>query len=302
MRLICPSCGAQYDIDDHVMPSEGRDVQCSNCGHSWFQAPPAAERDLAAELGLPAGALKSRQAREEAAQSSDRPDQAPSNLFIQRVRQLTETSGWDISVEDDPAAEKSLPDPKSDTPPPPTASATPASDSHKERNRVDNKVLKILREEAEREQAARSKESHIRAVPDPEPDEDPKVGGDNIAPFKADRSIAPRPSDPPNASRPSDRLGAAIADASKRPRKRDEASVVAPMPVRRRTRSELLPDVDEVTSTLQEAGLSPDAMRSERAAAAEVLRVEHRNRRRAQGFRLGFALALMIVTALLLTY
>ncbi len=38
MRLTCPDCGAQYDVSDDAIPAEGRDVECSNCGHSWFQA------------------------------------------------------------------------------------------------------------------------------------------------------------------------------------------------------------------------------------------------------------------------
>ncbi|MCB2124584.1 MAG: zinc-ribbon domain-containing protein, partial [Rhodobacteraceae bacterium] len=29
MRLICPSCGAQYEVDESVIPDGGRDVQCS---------------------------------------------------------------------------------------------------------------------------------------------------------------------------------------------------------------------------------------------------------------------------------
>jgi predicted Zn finger-like uncharacterized protein len=37
MRLICPNCDAQYDIADDVIPEGGRDVQCSNCTHTWFQ-------------------------------------------------------------------------------------------------------------------------------------------------------------------------------------------------------------------------------------------------------------------------
>ncbi len=37
MRLICPSCDAQYDIGDDVIPEGGRDVQCSSCAHTWFQ-------------------------------------------------------------------------------------------------------------------------------------------------------------------------------------------------------------------------------------------------------------------------
>lgn len=39
MRLKCPSCGAQYEVPDDVIPEDGRDVQCSNCGNTWFQAP-----------------------------------------------------------------------------------------------------------------------------------------------------------------------------------------------------------------------------------------------------------------------
>jgi predicted Zn finger-like uncharacterized protein len=42
MRLTCPSCGAQYEVPDDVIPEDGRDVQCSNCGNTWFQARDAA--------------------------------------------------------------------------------------------------------------------------------------------------------------------------------------------------------------------------------------------------------------------
>ncbi|WP_458791472.1 zinc-ribbon domain-containing protein [Yoonia sp. MH D7] len=37
MRLICPNCGAQYEVADGVIPPNGRDVQCSNCAHTWFK-------------------------------------------------------------------------------------------------------------------------------------------------------------------------------------------------------------------------------------------------------------------------
>ena len=39
MRLVCPNCSAQYEIDPSMIPDEGRDVQCSNCGHTWFELP-----------------------------------------------------------------------------------------------------------------------------------------------------------------------------------------------------------------------------------------------------------------------
>lgn len=37
MRLICPNCDAQYEVPDDAIPEAGRDVQCSDCGHTWFQ-------------------------------------------------------------------------------------------------------------------------------------------------------------------------------------------------------------------------------------------------------------------------
>jgi predicted Zn finger-like uncharacterized protein len=37
MRLICPNCGAQYDVSDDAIPPGGRDVQCSSCNHTWYQ-------------------------------------------------------------------------------------------------------------------------------------------------------------------------------------------------------------------------------------------------------------------------
>jgi len=46
MRLVCPNCGAQYEVPAEVISSEGRDVQCSNCGITWFQpGPEAADAD-----------------------------------------------------------------------------------------------------------------------------------------------------------------------------------------------------------------------------------------------------------------
>ena len=55
MRLICPNCGAQYDIADDVIPPGGRDVQCSSCAHTWFQTdkPTVPGRDTDAATGSP---------------------------------------------------------------------------------------------------------------------------------------------------------------------------------------------------------------------------------------------------------
>lgn len=42
MRLECPNCGAQYEVPTGVIPEDGRDVQCSNCSHTWFEPHPDA--------------------------------------------------------------------------------------------------------------------------------------------------------------------------------------------------------------------------------------------------------------------
>ena len=47
MRLICPNCDAEYEVDASAIPYDGRDVQCSNCGHAWFQLRPEVEAMLA---------------------------------------------------------------------------------------------------------------------------------------------------------------------------------------------------------------------------------------------------------------
>ena len=52
MRLVCPNCDAVYEVDASAIPHGGRDVQCSNCGTSWFQASPVAEAAAAEEAAL----------------------------------------------------------------------------------------------------------------------------------------------------------------------------------------------------------------------------------------------------------
>lgn len=42
MRLICPGCGAEYQLDAGLIPAQGRDVECSACGKVWRQAGKAA--------------------------------------------------------------------------------------------------------------------------------------------------------------------------------------------------------------------------------------------------------------------
>ncbi|WP_371037408.1 zinc-ribbon domain-containing protein [Rhodosalinus sp. FB01] len=62
MRLTCPNCGAQYEVPDEVIPEEGRDVQCSACGITWFQNHPTHAGE---EADGPAAAPEAAQPRAE---------------------------------------------------------------------------------------------------------------------------------------------------------------------------------------------------------------------------------------------
>ncbi|SFH12984.1 MJ0042 family finger-like domain-containing protein [Palleronia marisminoris] len=37
MRITCPNCAAQYEVGAGLISEDGRDVQCSACGHTWKQ-------------------------------------------------------------------------------------------------------------------------------------------------------------------------------------------------------------------------------------------------------------------------
>ena len=39
MRIVCPNCDAEYEVDESAIPTIGRDVQCGSCEKTWFQMP-----------------------------------------------------------------------------------------------------------------------------------------------------------------------------------------------------------------------------------------------------------------------
>jgi len=137
MRLICPNCGAQYEVPDEVIPAGGRDVQCSNCGDTWFQQHPdhtlPPPRDDAFDNASPAGA-----AEETAHPPRPEPEDAP-----------------------DPAPERqpeTKPEPRPAPTEPPEAAPTEPQDAAPgtPRRGLDPDVADILRSEAERERKARN--------------------------------------------------------------------------------------------------------------------------------------------------
>ncbi|MEM9850534.1 MAG: zinc-ribbon domain-containing protein [Pseudomonadota bacterium] len=101
MRIQCPKCVAQYEVDDQAIPDDGREVQCANCDHVWFQdrlemlPDRPAPKEPTAEAGIFAGIETSetpfQSARAGTTSSADEPD----------VADATEEDDLDLLAEED---------------------------------------------------------------------------------------------------------------------------------------------------------------------------------------------------------
>ena len=223
MRLICPNCDAQYEVPDDVMPETGRDVQCSNCGQTWFQ---------------------------------HHPDHMPSEDTARSV----------------PAPDEEV------APPPPPPSPAP----ERERKQLDPAVADILRQEAEAEQEARrqAQQTGLESQPDLGLDLEERPREDDTerrAREARERMARMRGED---VEAPSDCVG-------------DSASNAAALNSRR----DLLPDIEEINSTLRaSAGRSGSTAEYE----ADIEAPTHQRKKR--GFRTGFVTVLLIVLVLAVFY
>lgn len=158
MRLVCPKCGAQYEVEASAIPPEGREVQCGSCGHSWLQFPDHAEEATGATAaeGAPAAetdpsvraddaketAFERRQRRRrERAAAQDGQDDAPSPLSADAA-----ADGQGGGADDDTARAPSAA---------PTFAARSSDDLRAGRPPVSAEALEILRSEAAHEANAR---------------------------------------------------------------------------------------------------------------------------------------------------
>ncbi|WP_138932873.1 zinc-ribbon domain-containing protein [Roseovarius arcticus] len=138
MRLTCPNCGAQYEVPDDVIPEAGRDVQCSNCGDTWFQAHANdVEQGDADAAKRPSGADDWQE---------DVPDTAPAPPAAEDF----------AAPPSPPATDEVAPEPEKKRADAPTVDAPPSRIERPERREIDPSVASVLREEAEREARARS--------------------------------------------------------------------------------------------------------------------------------------------------
>ncbi|WP_424938830.1 zinc-ribbon domain-containing protein [Aliiroseovarius sp. S253] len=176
MRLVCPNCGAQYEVDDRVMPELGRDVQCSNCGHAWFHTPPQlseTETEDASEpkIEIPAPAPSSSRTDQEpdAAPEADADPELDTDPYDQ---ELDETLEEDIEVSseaenqdltDDAPIEDDSDEDDDDG----EAGDIPMPIAAAPRKEVSEEVKQILQEEAEQELRAREADQHgLETQPD----------------------------------------------------------------------------------------------------------------------------------------
>lgn len=246
MRLVCPNCDAQYEVSDDAIPAEGRDVQCSNCGHAWFQMSPDVEAAIADEENL-----------------FDAPEDLTEPEAITPAPQAAEAS----------APQPTDADVKADTPPakgdaaiPGDASSDMRAPSAPQRRSLDESVVAVLREEAERGAAVRQAEA-------PRPLE-----------TQTDLGLAA-----PAAGRRASQLVAQLKGES------PEEPFAAPEPARAAKGRDLLPDIEEINSTLRAS--------SDRAGDGVTgddlpdLTTQGRN-----GFRSGFLLMVLLAVGLMLAY
>ena len=270
MRLICPNCGAQYEVDGSVIPDIGRDVQCSNCGHTWFQRPAASDRSSDAQSATkPSEEPEVSEDQQEAVpvtmadedhlpedEAADDGDHLPENqpgVFAEvdpeHLPENEDEQDAEIEAEDttDAAHEPSL------KPRP-----------------LDPEVAGILREEAERETAERAEEAGSLET---QPDLGLDAGDDTAA--VQDRMARMRDqSDEDNADTEDDADALAVAEM-----------------VAASTRRDRLPDIEEINSTLTAASDRDDEDEEERD-----------ERRARSGFRRGFILAVLFFALMALVY
>jgi predicted Zn finger-like uncharacterized protein len=265
MRLVCPNCGAQYEVPDEVIPQGGRDVQCSSCGHTWFQAHPDNDRDLAEELQEPI------------------PDPKWTPPAIADPERDEEDDDRENVFDDDWEDEH-----PSETPvPAPAVSSDAAAARKPARRELDPAVADLLRQEARAEQDARAAEAAagIESQPDlgfeePEPEPELDLNEGERRALEARQRMARMRGEPEPT-----------AQAARRP-----ATEAAAATALTGSRRDLLPDIDEINSTLR----SSNERRTSKVEEAE--RASEASPRKRGGFRRGFLTVFVLAGVALAIY
>ncbi|CUX83529.1 MAG: zinc-ribbon domain [Roseibaca calidilacus] len=138
MRLVCPNCTAQYEVDASLLPDEGTEVQCSACSTVWFQPGQAKDGTMPPPAQKPEAAPRPSRPQPDGQQAERSPRPA-------RPRPDAQTSDGPSQ----PPQAASQPD---------TAAPEPANPAPAARS-LDPSVAEVLRKEAEFEAAKRAQEA-----------------------------------------------------------------------------------------------------------------------------------------------
>ncbi len=318
MRLVCPNCGAQYEVDDRVIPDSGRDVQCSACGHGWYQMP----KGMTAEEEEEPGSDETASPEEEPAPVASAPEE-PAEPGPDRAE--------DEAAEEEPAPEevepKAEPEPEAediaeDTEAPAEDEPAPAPDlpevaeDAEEEDSIAAAIAAQIATRADDYLPETDTESDTEAEPDSEPFQPPRrprsidEGVRSVLREEAQREIeareAERPREPGAVETQPD-LGLDAATWPEEERRRDARARMAKMrgfedeppeadfdladeapepPVQGR---DLFPDIEEINSTLD----------SHNAPANGA---EPKTEQQGRGFSRGFFLIIFIAALLLTLY
>ncbi len=165
MRLVCPNCDAEYEVDDAAIPRTGRDVQCSNCGHAWFQTHPEMVDQETEDLMPDAAPVSAAEALsdelpDEVAEPDPAADLFPESAMADPADEPGSAAPEDDAVAASVAEAVAQSIARTEVAPDPVTPAAPkvVEASASTRN-IDESVLAVLREEAAREVAARRAET-----------------------------------------------------------------------------------------------------------------------------------------------
>lgn len=261
MRLICPNCGAQYEVPNEVIPTSGRDVQCSDCGDTWYQYHPdfPPEPDvapLAPELEPDWPEPEPEQ--ENAAEPDARPKPEPAEDAPPAASHGNRYEDEYFPDEDD----------EPETPPPPVGPT---------RRELDPSIRDVLREEAAREERAR--QSEMGAGLETQQD----LGLDAHDAETLRRSEEAR-------ARMARLRGLPETIPDPEPDEQPEPDSIDPA-----SRRNLLPDIEEINSSL-----GPDRVREEQKRAEKAQEPTEPDEKSA--FRKGFRAALVLAVVALVVY
>lgn len=256
MRLVCPNCDAKYEVPEDAIPDAGRDVQCANCSHAWFQVR-ARTASAAVMTNQP----------EPAAEPVASPAVAEPPVVIETAAEAENLTEPAVSTGKSTAAGKGA-IPAAETPPPevePPEAAPMAAISGPEGNAATPEP--VTAEPAPQSVGAEAEPGHgLDAWPEmaEEADLAPLIaaratdeGVLTILREEAEREAEARRADgQPNENQPDPGVDATPAARKKGAGKK---SVPEPMEAAKSSaRRDLLPDVEEINSTLRPSDL-PEA-------------------------------------------